>query len=61
MLVEKLLRNSESDKIIFTVDEPKAVEPSKPKNFTLSIDMVLGQEINPMIGMEGVTPYQFMK
>lgn len=61
MLVEKLLRNSESNKIIFTVDQPKVVEPSKPKNFILSIDMVIGQEINPMIGMEDVTPYQFMK
>ena len=69
MLVEKLLRNNDKEKIVFTIDKakvveptkPKIVEPEKPKNFTLSIDMVVSQDIDPMIGMQDVTPYQFMK
>ncbi|MGP6138814.1 MULTISPECIES: SF1B family DNA helicase RecD2 [unclassified Jeotgalibaca] len=65
MLIEKLLRNKNKDKKIFTVEKKEvakpAPKPSKPKNFTLTIDMVMGQEVDPLIGMDGTTPEQFMK
>lgn len=36
-------------------------ELAKPKQFILTVDMVVGQEVDPMIGMAGITPEQFMK
>lgn len=37
-----------------------AVEPAQPADYRLTPELVLGQQIDPMIGMQGVTPAQFM-
>lgn len=67
MLVEKLLRNKNKEKIVFTIDKQENTQPApsiKEKmanNFILTIDMIKEREVDPMIGMEGVTPEHFMK
>lgn len=69
MLIEKLVRNKNSDKII--VEVPKTIEESskekneekqkQPANYLLTVELVRSAGIDPLIGMEGITPEQFMK
>lgn len=44
--------------------QPSPAEPQKeeqlPENPVLSIQEIQENKINPMIGMAGTTPYQFM-
>lgn len=42
-----------------TVDEA-ADEPEKPKDYILTLDMIMDSAIDPMIGMDNVTPFDFM-
>lgn len=37
-----------------------AADPVQPADYRLTPELVLGQQIDPMIGMQGVTPAQFM-
>lgn len=84
LLVEKLVRNRDKDKNVFTVEddeeetavaaevveqevsntvevkEPKPQVINEPKNYRLTVAQVTGNEIDPMIGMDEVTPEQFM-
>ncbi|AYE38016.1 ATP-dependent RecD-like DNA helicase [Companilactobacillus zhachilii] len=45
------------------VETDKDVEPedAEPKDYRLTMDMVMNNAINPMIGMDGVIPSDFMK
>lgn len=61
MLVEKLVRNQASDKKVFDVPKKKeASVPAEVADYTLTLKKVERLEIDPMIGMDGITPEQFM-
>ena len=44
---------------------PKREEPeedkAEPKDYHLTLDMVMNNSIDPMIGMDNVTPYNFLE
>ncbi|ALB28718.1 SF1B family DNA helicase RecD2 [Companilactobacillus heilongjiangensis] len=42
-------------------DEEVEPEETEPKDYRLTLDMVMNNAINPMIGMDGVIPSDFMK
>ncbi len=56
--------------ITFKIKQPKdetseEVEPEvtdeEPKDYHLTMDMIMNQSINPMIGMDGITPEKFLE
>lgn len=60
MLVEKLVRNRDKDKHTFQVKitPAKPVEPAE--DYVLTMEKVTNGKIDPMIGMEEVTPEMFL-
>lgn len=74
MLVEKLVRSQESESVFKekkpedSVDEKPTIsqkkkkeEPSKKMNgYTLTLELIKNNKVDPMIGMQEITPAQFL-